>query len=81
MSPQNSMFNHGGVPNGTRDSLEPWFQGFFQGGVNQSASAETLEVSQFRPDGRRSDQSGLAAGVELDQPGFSNRLMACDLSV
>ncbi len=59
------MFNHGGVPKGTRDSLEPRFQRVFQGGVNQSEATETSEVSIRGWTVADSTGLALAAGVEF----------------
>ncbi len=63
MSPWNSMFNHGGVPKGTRDSLEPCFSRVFQGGVNQSEASGTSEVSSCGWTVADSTGLALAAGV------------------
>ena len=45
IKPRNATFNDGGVPKGTRDSLEPCFSRVFQGGVNQSEATEAVLVS------------------------------------
>ena len=59
------MFNHGGVPKGTRDSLEPCFSRVFQGGVNQSEAMETSEGPICGRTVADSTNLALAAGVEF----------------
>jgi hypothetical protein len=56
------MFNHGGVPNGNRDSLEPWFSRVFKGGVTQPKAAGKWEVSILRMDGSPFDWLGAGGG-------------------